>query len=139
MSGPAGAAATAKVAATELAAKQEQMCTRKSVNSKSISERLDFGSYGEKQGQPVLRTDTCSAIKPHFSFNSDSVVYGWFQVEASLLYNIYTLYFSAEGKSEINWKMKLNFVILACFIRCFGSSWMENNVADDPSPQPGSL
>lgn len=28
---------------------------RQSVNSKSISERLDFGSYGEKRGQPVLR------------------------------------------------------------------------------------
>lgn len=28
---------------------------QQSVNSKSISERLDFGSCGEKGGQPVLR------------------------------------------------------------------------------------
>lgn len=56
-------------------------------------------------------------------------------MEASLIQDI----LSTEGKSEINFKMKPDFVILACFIRCFGSSWMENNVADYPSPQPGSL
>lgn len=48
-------------------------------------------------------------------------------------------FISTEGKSEINLKTKPDFVILACFIRCFGSSWMENNVADYPSPQSGSL
>lgn len=47
---------------------------QQSVNSKSISERLDFGSCGEKGGQ---RTDTCWAIKPCSSFYSASLVCQW--------------------------------------------------------------
>ena len=39
-------------------------------------------------------------------------------MEASLFQDIY----STKGMSEITFKIKPDFVILACFIRCFGSS-----------------